>query len=538
MRGTSLLLLLVLSCFIAPIVKADLPVHCLATDIAGEWVFFMGPAGGDSSTPCGHGSPDENTDHIRQNINFPLAKTVKVSLVVPNVAQDDAGNMGSWTMVYDEGFEVVIDGQKFFAFSKYTTTTNQVPKDTDNEETAGYTSICAETFAGWFHNVDETDWGCWYGKKTDGTKNLKQEQQMPNAFVSLTNSYYDASPYEPDISFVEKINSIGNKAPWRARVHDHFKGKTQHQMNKMLGRSKWNKIHATFMEGDFDALNFVEKASSLLEIESKFLEREPSVYYVSRPTALPNDNDLHTTLPRFWDWRNVNGVNYDSPVRSQGECGSCYAIAAASVMESRIRIKSNNSYQPMLSAQGVLSCSRYNQGCNGGYPFLVGKHAKEFGFVEESCFPYHERDTDCSAGCMNPPRVWKAGRYQYVGKGYYGGCSENEMMKEIYTNGPVVVALDAQSDLYYYSHGIFTTKPAKHQEVASQAGVNPWESTNHAVVCVGWGEEAASNGEIMKYWIIKNSWGPQWGDNGYFKIRKGADEGGVESQAVAFDPSF
>jgi len=109
-------------------------------------------------------------------------------------------------------------------------------------------------------------------------------------------------------------------------------------------------------------------------------------------------------LPANFDWRNVDGTNYDSPIRKQGECGSCYAISAVSVMEARIRIASNNRLKPLLSPSSVLACSRYNQGCFGGYPYLVGKFGKEFGFVEENCQPYTETDDKCFDFCFHEKR--------------------------------------------------------------------------------------------------------------------------------------
>jgi len=119
---------------------------------------------------------------------------------------------------------------------------------------------------------------------------------------------------------------------------------------------------------------------------------------------------LYDNLPKSFDWRNVDSVNYDSPIRKQGECGSCYAIAAISVLEVRFRIKSNNRLKPILSPASIISCSRYGQGCAGGYPYLVGKHAKEFGFVDESCQPYAEKDDKCFNYCFNQ-QVWKAKDY-------------------------------------------------------------------------------------------------------------------------------
>lgn len=122
------------------------------------------------------------------------------------------------------------------------------------------------------------------------------------------------------------------------------------------------------------------------------------------------ENGKYGKLPLEFDWRNVDGTNYDSPVRKQGECGSCYAIAATSVLESRIRIKSNNRLKPLLSPSSILSCSRYNQGCFGGYPYLVGKFGQEFGFVDESCQPYTETDDKCYDFCFHDKK-WKVKNY-------------------------------------------------------------------------------------------------------------------------------
>ena len=92
------------------------------------------------------------------------------------------------------------------------------------------------------------------------------------------------------------------------------------------------------------------------------------------------------------------------------------------------------------------------------------------------------------------------------------------MMLEIMNNGPVVVALNAAPDLYYYSSGVFITNPRNRirntiipEQSNQRNDIKPWEFTNHAVACVGWGE-MMHNGEMMKYWILKNSWGQEWGE--------------------------
>jgi cathepsin C len=228
-------------------------------------------------------------------------------------------------------------------------------------------------------------------------------------------------------------------------------------------------------------------------------------------------------------------------------------MAAASSLESRFRIASKNKLKINVSPQNILDCSIYNQGCAGGYPYLVMKHVHEFGAVESECAPYEGSDAKCKAdkflvkpkksSATSPAsflqeadsseaschRRYYISDYRYVG-GYYGACNEVAMMKEIYKNGPVIVAFQAPGSLFYYSGGIFHGPKPQWHEDNHRKDLNIWEQTNHAVVGVGWGEE---NGK--KFWIMKNTWGKNWGEDGYFRIVRGEDECGIESMSVAGD---
>lgn len=106
------------------------------------------------------------------------------------------------------------------------------------------------------------------------------------------------------------------------------------------------------------------------------------------------------------------------------------------------------------------------------------------------------------------------------------------MMEEIKKYGPIVLALDAAPDLYYYSSGIFITNPSDVLEQQNEnSEMGKWIFTNHAVVCVGWGE-SIHDGQNMKYWILKNSWGDEWGENGYFRMLRGVNLAAIENQAI------
>ena len=102
--------------------------------------------------------------------------------------------------------------------------------------------------------------------------------------------------------------------------------------------------------------------------------------------------------------------------------------------------------------------------------------------------------------------------YKYVG-GYYGGCSEEAMMKALVENGPLSVSFEVYDDFMMYKSGVYhhTGALRSQQETGS---FDPFELTNHAVLLVGYGEDSVS-GE--KFWTIKNSWGIEWGEAGYFR---------------------
>lgn len=105
--------------------------------------------------------------------------------------------------------------------------------------------------------------------------------------------------------------------------------------------------------------------------------------------------------------------------------------------------------------------------------------------------------------------------YGYAG-GCYECCNEAAMMEEIYFNGPIVAAIDCPPRLFQYKDGIFDDADYHHSRHCDDPHkeLNGWEFTNHAVVIVGWGEEEAvlnNQKQPVKFWIIRNSWGPNWG---------------------------
>ncbi|KAB0376430.1 hypothetical protein FD755_010874 [Muntiacus reevesi] len=351
------------------------------------------------------------------------------------------------------------------------------------EEGGKVTSYCHETMTGWVHDVLGRNWACFTGRKTGNTS---ENVNVNTARLAGLEETYSNRLYRYNHDFVKAINAI--QKSWTAAPYVEYESLTLKDMIRRGG-------------GHSQRIPRPKPAPITAEIQEK----------ISR-------------LPKSWDWRNVHGINFVTPVRNQGPCGSCYSFASMGMMEARIRILTNNTQTPILSPQEVVSCSQYAQGCEGGFPYLVaGKYAQDFGLVEEDCFPYTGTDSPCSLkeGCFR----YYSSEYHYVG-GFYGGCNEALMKLELVHRGPVAVAFEVYNDFLHYRQGVY-------QHTGLRDPFNPFELTNHAVLLVGYGADAASG---LDYWIVKNSWGTAWGEDGYFRIRRGTDECAIESIALAATP--
>jgi len=282
------------------------------------------------------------------------------------------------------------------------------------------------------------------------------------------------------------------------------------------------------------------------------VERERERADSPEAAVLLQDDDIKD-LPENFDWRNVDGENYVDSVISQ-DCGSCYAVATTSMIMSRIRVQSKNKQKPHLPYHQVLNCDRYNQGCAGGYPYLVEKYTQDFGLttsgkcakssealeaeeqqvvspemaLEQESLMTSEHNKASLRQYDASVRVTKFG---YIG-GYYGGTRTAQMMRELHKNGPIVVGINGGFELMFYQSGVFVQTGA-YEELKKQKGIrNDFEEVDHAVLVVGWGKD--TNGD--RHWIVKNSYGADWGEEGYFRIPLGGDRDGITSLTSAAIP--
>ena len=172
----------------------------------------------------------------------------------------------------------------------------------------------------------------------------------------------------------------------------------------------------------------------------------------------------------------------------------------------------------------MLKCSYYNQGCEGGYPYLVGKFFKEFEVMPSDCFEFI--NNTCENKCKETKSKkgklkLKVTDYYYVG-GFYGATSEAKILHELLENGPFVVSISPGYLFSSYKSGIYDEDSQTWKQLNIQKP--EWEKVDHSVVLVGYGIE-----NDVEYWTIQNSWGSNWGMNGFMKLKKGKNLMNVES---------
>jgi len=229
-------------------------------------------------------------------------------------------------------------------------------------------------------------------------------------------------------------------------------------------------------------------------------------------------------------------------VRDQSACGSCWAFGAVEAMSDRLCIASEGKIQATLSADDLLACcSSCGMGCDGGQPIEAWRYWAETGIVtgsnetaKQGCRPYpfppcehHSNKTHfpaCHSQLYPTPKCehkcQASYKKDYESDKYFGvnaymvASDEEAIQREILLHGPVEAAFMVYSDFLAYKSGVY-----KHVTGDLHGG--------HAVKCIGWGVE---NGN--KYWLVANSWNQDWGLDGLFKIARGNDECGFESQMV------
>ena len=194
------------------------------------------------------------------------------------------------------------------------------------------------------------------------------------------------------------------------------------------------------------------------------------------------------SMPSYWDWNDVLGAT--QPIRNQGSCGSCWSFSVVASLESVLALHGLGFFNNLSEETLVSPCSNSGS-CNGGY-FTALDYIKKNGLPWEDQNPYTARN---SRRCKETENVYKIHDWFYIGQGGRSP-SVDEIKTAILKYGPVSV--DVNASFGNYSSGIYDNCR--------------YGGTNHMVNIEGWSDDG-------EYWIMRNSWGKNWGEEGRMRIK-------------------
>jgi len=198
-------------------------------------------------------------------------------------------------------------------------------------------------------------------------------------------------------------------------------------------------------------------------------------------------------LPINFDWRDEGVV---TPVKDQGQCGSCWAFSVTEEIESQWMLKGGHNVVE-LAPQQIVDCDKIDGGCGGGdtptaYEYVI----KAGGMVAETNYPYKAKGEKCAFNSTSV--VAKITGWKYVVKDE----NETEMQNALYSAGPLSICVDAES-WQHYTKGILSGKCG--------------QNLDHCVELVGYGFDSST---YTSFWNIRNSWGASWGEGGYIRVER------------------
>jgi len=247
-----------------------------------------------------------------------------------------------------------------------------------------------------------------------------------------------------------------------------------------------------------------------INLDARKNEKKDTNETASKEDATKKANTTETPTPKSVDWRSAGAV---AQVKDQGQCGGCWSFSASGALEGLHAIK--NKKLTAFSEQQMIDCSADygNQGCDGGLMTNAFNYTITHGIQPEDSYPYAAEVGTCA---QNPKKVaFKNTGFEEV------TANNSEALKAAVAQQPVSVGIEASS-----------TTVQLFQSGVINAGCGT--GLDHGVLVVGYDNSNAGHG----YWIVKNSWGPKWGLNGFFNIAMGSQNSGAGACGINMMASY
>ena len=395
----------------------------------------------------------------------------------------------------------------------------------------------------------------------DLAERSENKEVEPNGYLSFAEYVQKYDKHWPEEEF-ERRRSIFNKNLQRIQDHNMNRSPGQH----VLGTDQFTDMEPHEVWKGYDKSRKYEQGNPLASFTRDTVHEPTRLMGILEERLGVSLRDPIESLPSSVDWREQGVV---TPVKSQGQCGSCWAFASTAVLESHLSIQTGKLTE--LSVQELVSCAPNTRncggtgGCGGSTSELAFEHVQRYGMVSEWQFGYQSYHPDGPVNCSLSP----TGRFekqemqqttaQYssshlrktlegVGKntsGYYKGAvmgiggwvalPSNDylaVMNAVAKLGPLAVSVACHPWLGY-SSGVFVG--ANFSEGIEQA-----TDVNHLVVLEGYGTDPVT---LQDYWLVRNSWGTNWGENGYIRLDRssvpqcGLDVTPADGVACTNDPN-
>ncbi|XP_017848243.1 putative cysteine proteinase CG12163 isoform X1 [Drosophila busckii] len=293
----------------------------------------------------------------------------------------------------------------------------------------------------------------------------------------------------------------------------HYANSMEHQMRLRIFRQSLRTIeelNANEMgSAKYGITEFADMTSTEYKEHAGLWQRSEQQPTGGEPAVVPA---YAGAMPKEFDWRQKNAVTH---VKNQGSCGSCWAFSVTGNIEGLYAVKTGELQE--FSEQELLDCDSTDSACNGGLMDNAYKAIKDIGGLEyEAEYPYKGKKQQCTFNkTLSHVQV---ASFVDLPKG-----NETAMQEWLLTNGPISIGINANA-MQFYRGGVS----------------HPWsplcnkKNLDHGVLIVGYGVSDYPNfHKTLPYWIVKNSWGPRWGEQGYYRVYRGDNTCGVSEMATS-----
>lgn len=319
-------------------------------------------------------------------------------------------------------------------------------------------------------------------KKKNRKFDKKQFQEFKKKFkkhYKLTDELYKMQVYEQNLAEIEKLKKIAKK----------------HKNSAIYGITKFSDMSKLQFRNTHLGLNINDIIKNK-KSPNGFLTKQtlaPKSLIEIKKSKLKTDRKSFSLLEM--------GVLFEPT--NQANCGGCWAFSSIYVLEAQFALKYG--IKKRLSVQEAIDCVSKSYGCNGGNPYWAFKWGKDYGFTLDQTYPYLGVQKTCKYNSYDS-------RIRVASHWYYQKLDEYTMQDVLEDLGSYSIAINSKG-LQNYNSGIIEMDSIE---------CDP-KAFDHSVTMVGFG--TTEDGQI--YWIVKNSWGTDWGENGYFRIAHGTNVCGI-----------